>query len=39
MHFCQDELLMFMALLPFIGHYFDKWHAMFHVKKNHKDHY
>ena len=37
-HICMDEILMFMAMLPFIGVFFRKIHAWWHSKLNHKCH-
>lgn len=37
-HFCQDELYMIMAMLPFIGAFFRNLHAKYHSKHNHKPH-
>lgn len=37
-HICMDEILMFMAMLPFIGVFFRKIHAWWHAKFSHKEH-
>lgn len=37
-HICLDEIMMFMAMFPFIGFYFRKVHAWYHAKFNHKCH-
>jgi hypothetical protein len=37
-HFCSDELFMLMAALPFIGAFFRRIHAWYHVKFKHKAH-
>lgn len=37
-HFCNDELLAILALLPFIGIYFKRLHAWWHKRSNHKCH-
>jgi hypothetical protein len=37
-HICGDEILMLMAALPFIGAFFRRIHAWYHVKFKHKDH-
>jgi len=37
-HFCADELLMLMAMVPFIGMYFKRLHLWYHTKVKHKDH-
>jgi hypothetical protein len=37
-HFCMDEVLLIMALIPFIGLWFAKLHAWYHVKFGHKCH-
>lgn len=38
MHFCSDEILMFLAVIPFIGAFFRKIHNWYHVKFKHKCH-
>ena len=38
-HFCYDELLMIMIMLPFIGAFFKKVHAWYHAKNHHKCHH
>ena len=38
-HCCPDEILMFMAMLPFIGAFFRKLHVWWHNKFNHKCHH
>lgn len=37
-HICIDEILMFMAMFPFIGFYLRKLHIWYHVKFGHKCH-
>lgn len=37
-HFCMDEVLMFLAMIPFIGMFFRKLHAWWHKKINHASH-
>jgi hypothetical protein len=37
-HFCQDELLMILAMIPFIGIFFRKIHIWYHAKFHHKCH-
>lgn len=37
-HICADEILMFMALVPFIGTFFKRCHVWWHLKFNHKCH-
>lgn len=37
-HFCMDEVIMIMAMLPFIGAAFRKLHVKWHSKFNHKCH-
>jgi len=37
-HFCADELLMILAMIPFIGAAFHKVHVWYHKKFKHKDH-
>jgi hypothetical protein len=34
----MDEILMFMAMLPFIGVFFRKIHVWWHSKFKHKEH-
>jgi len=38
-HFCMDEVLMIMAMIPFIGIFFRKCHAWWHSKFNHQCHH
>jgi hypothetical protein len=38
-HFCMDEVLMIMAMLPFIGVFFRRVHAWWHSKFNHQCHH
>jgi len=38
-HFCMDEVLMIMAMLPFIGVFFRRVHAWWHGKFNHRCHH
>jgi len=37
-HFCMDEVLMIMAMVPFIGVAFRRVHAWYHLKFGHKCH-
>lgn len=37
-HFCADELFMLLAMLPFIGVFFRKFHVWWHAKVNHAQH-
>ncbi len=37
-HICMDEILMFMAMFPFIGVMFTKFHIWYHNKFTHKCH-
>lgn len=37
-HICMDEVLMFLAVFPFIGFYFKKVHLWYHTKFHHKPH-
>lgn len=37
-HWCMDETLALMAVLPFIGFYFRRVHAWYHAKYGHKCH-
>lgn len=37
-HFCTDELIAIIAMLPFIGYYFNKLHTWYHLKFKHKCH-
>ena len=37
-HWCMDETLALMAVLPFIGFYFRRVHAWYHTKYGHKCH-
>lgn len=37
-HFCADELIMIMAMVPFIGIFFKRLHVWYHSKFNHKEH-
>ena len=37
-HFCSDELLMILAMIPFIGIFFTKIHNWWHLKFGHKCH-
>lgn len=37
-HICMDEILMFLAIFPFIGIYFRRVHAWYHAKFHHKCH-
>lgn len=38
-HWCQDENLLLMSTIPFIGVFFRKVHAWWHLKVNHKCHH
>jgi hypothetical protein len=38
-HICMDEILLFMAVFPFIGVTFQKTHAWYHKKFGHKCHH
>lgn len=38
MHWCIDETMALMAMLPFIGYYFRKAHLWYHAKFHHKCH-
>ena len=38
MHWCNDESLALMSVIPFIGVYFRRAHAWLHSKLNHKCH-
>jgi hypothetical protein len=38
MHFCADEMLMIMSMVPFVGAAFSKLHAWWHVKNGHHCH-
>jgi len=37
-HFCIDEAMMIMAMIPFIGIYFKKLHLWYHTKVKHRSH-
>lgn len=37
-HFCADEMIMIMAMIPFIGAFFKKVHLWYHVKFHHHCH-
>jgi hypothetical protein len=37
-HFCADEMIMIMAMIPFIGVAFRKLHVWYHTKFGHKCH-
>jgi hypothetical protein len=37
-HWCMDETLALMAMLPFIGMFFRRMHAWWHAKFSHKCH-
>jgi len=37
-HFCMDEVLMIMAMIPFVGVAFRKAHAWWHSKFKHDSH-
>jgi len=38
MHWCMDETLAFLAMIPFIGYFFAKLHTWWHTKFHHKCH-
>lgn len=38
-HFCMDEVLMIMAMFPFIGFAFRKVHVWWHTRFNHQCHH
>lgn len=38
MHWCMDETLAFLAMIPIIGYFFRKLHAWWHAKTHHKCH-
>lgn len=38
MHWCMDETLAFLAMIPFIGYFFRKLHAWYHAKMGHACH-
>lgn len=38
MHWCADETLMLMSMIPFIGIMFRKLHTWYHTKFHHKEH-
>src|SRR5574337_1600414 len=38
MHWCMDETLAVLAMLPFIGYFFRKLHAWYHTKMGHTCH-
>ena len=37
-HFCSDELLLILSMLPFIGVFFRKIHAWWHAQFSHQEH-
>jgi hypothetical protein len=37
-HFCADEMMMIMAMVPFIGVGFRRMHAWYHLKFKHHCH-
>lgn len=37
-HICMDEILLFMAMLPFVSSFFVKCHQWWHTKFEHKCH-
>lgn len=37
-HWCMDETMMVMAMIPFIGAFFRRIHVWYHVKFNHSCH-
>lgn len=37
-HFCSDELIAILAIIPFIGAAFTKLHIWWHMKFKHKCH-
>lgn len=38
MHWCMDETLAVLAMIPFIGYFFSKIHAWYHTKMGHTCH-
>lgn len=38
-HICMDEILLFMAMLPFVSSFFIKIHQWWHIKFQHKCHH
>lgn len=38
MHWCMDETLAVLAMIPFIGYFFRKLHAWYHIKMGHTCH-
>lgn len=38
MHWCMDETLAVLAMIPFIGYFFRKLHAWYHAKMGHTCH-
>lgn len=38
MHWCMDETLALMAVLPFVGMFFRRMHTWYHIKFGHKCH-
>src|SRR5208282_1140260 len=37
-HFCSDELIAILAMIPFIGIFFRRFHTWYHKKTNHPSH-
>lgn len=37
-HICMDEILAFLAIFPFIGIYFRRFHMWFHLRFKHRAH-
>ena len=37
-HICSDEILMLLAMIPFIGAFFRKIHNWYHIKFKHQCH-
>lgn len=37
-HFCADELMMIMAMVPFVGVAFRRLHTWYHIKFKHHCH-
>lgn len=37
-HWCSDETMMLLTMIPFIGYYFKRVHTWLHVKLKHKCH-
>ena len=37
-HFCSEEIVYLLSIIPFIGIFFRRFHAWYHTKLNHKCH-